>query len=67
MHLLDSMNRKALGLAVAVYLVLLALGLLIFDFDPSDTELHLVFLFAAVAGFVVSGVVMWRTPRDTDK
>lgn len=66
MQLLDRMNRKALGLGFTAYLVLLALGLAIVGLDPSDTELQLVFLSAAVAGFLVSGVVMWRGWHEPD-
>ena len=67
MHLLDSMNRKALGLGFGAYLLLFVLGLLIVGLDPSDTELQLVFVFAAIAGFIVSGVVMWRGWHEPDK
>jgi len=68
MHLLDLVNRKAVGIGFAVYLALLALGLVIVGLDPSDTELQLVFWPALAAGLAVSWiVVMRRPPPGADK
>ena len=64
MRVLELMDGKAIGLGIAVYTAVLGLGLLIVGMNPSDTEMHLVFWPAAVAGFAVTMVVVHRNTPD---
>lgn len=68
MHLLDLMNRRAIGLGFVAYLVLLIAGVLIVGGDPSDTELQLIFWPAMAVGLAVATIVIFHdTPPDKDK
>lgn len=60
-----SLRNPHIGLAVYVILGLAGLGLV--GFDPSDTELHLIFWPSCAAGFVVFIALDHRDDRRASR
>lgn len=58
MRVLDSINRKALGIGCAVAIAVLVAGLSVFGLDPGDNELGLIFGLAWVAGLAAALIVI---------
>jgi hypothetical membrane protein len=62
MRVFELMDGKVIGISFAVNLVVWAVGLLIVGMHPSDTEMHVIFWTAFIAGFIVG---MYIVPRAT--
>jgi hypothetical protein len=63
MHLLESLNRRAVGVGFAVAMTMIGIGFLVVGTNPSDAEMSLVFWPATVVGGAAVLTIVHRDYR----